>query len=117
MSKRRNRVIISPPPSPPAPAPAAPARFDVIVDFLTRAAVVVLCVVGFITAARWLAGSQLPDVGWVCWHVERATAAGSERGTRCDTEDGWHRERWPDGVVHAVPDNAQVVRRYPVHDR
>jgi hypothetical protein len=122
MARHRNRrVVITPPPSPPASAsaPAAPAPATApldVVDFLVRAAVVVLCVIGFVTAARWLAGPQLPDVGWVCWHVERATAAGSERDTRCDPQDGWHRERWPDGAVHAVPDRATVVQRRYVDD-
>jgi hypothetical protein len=41
----------------------------------------------------------------------RATVAGSEHGTKCDLETGWHAERWPDGATAAVPDRAQILRR------
>ncbi len=110
MARHRGpRVIISPPAAP------SPAKFD-LADFLTRAAVVALCVVGFVAVARWVDGLSRPAPGWICIEVARITADDTRRDRRCEPAAGWHAERWPDGATVAVPDHALVVRRTPVRD-
>jgi hypothetical protein len=112
---RNHRVVISPPPSSPAPAPAPakPATFDAIVDFLMRAAVVGLCVVGGVAVMTWIDGKMhpLPKPGVVCFDVTRSTAAGRSFSTKCDLDDGWHAERRADGTVIAIQDDARPLRR------
>jgi hypothetical protein len=46
----------------------------------------------------------------------RAPAARAAAAASRKPQAEWHAERWSDGVVHAVPDNAQVVRRRVVRD-
>jgi hypothetical protein len=80
-------------------------------DFLLRAAAVVVFVIGLVAIGSWIEHGRLPAPGWVCWDVTRSTAAGSDRGARCDLETGWHAEKWPNGETVAVPDRAQIIRR------
>jgi hypothetical protein len=114
MARHRNqRVIIQPPPSPPAPAAPATPPFDAA-DFLFRAVVVGLCVVGAIAVMSWIDGRlhPLPAPGVVCMEMTRSTAAGRTFSTKCDLDDGWHAERRGDGTVIAIPDDARPLRRY-----
>jgi hypothetical protein len=116
---RNHRVVITPPPSAPAPAAPAPAQapFDTV-DFLMRAAVVGLCVVGFVAVMTWVDGKvhPLPKPGVVCFDVTRSTSAGRTFSTKCDPDEGWHAERRVDGTMLPIPDDARPVRRYPVRD-
>jgi hypothetical protein len=104
---------------PPAPAPASPAaaRPDAL-DWLLRLAGAVVFVVGVITlASPWLHQAERPPPpGWICWRVERATSAGSQRQAQCEPAAGWHVETWPGAGRVAVPDRAMAERRYPVRD-
>jgi hypothetical protein len=101
------------PPPPPAPA-APPSRLLAAFDLVVQVALVAVLLIGFIAIARWLDGLSRPPAGWVCWSVTRSTAEDTQRDRTCEPAPGWHVEKWPDGATMAVPDNAQVVRRYPV---
>jgi hypothetical protein len=101
-------------PAPPPP-PAAPPPPDTF-GFVVRVAAIGAMVVGIIVAARWIERQTRPAAGWVCWDVARVTSEDTQRDRRCEPEEGWHIERWPDGTMVAVPDHAVVVRRYPVRD-
>ena len=106
-------------PPPPPPPPSAPAvKPDLLAELLQLAGGAVL-VVGIITlAAPWVhqVRHPLPPAGWVCWSIDRTTAAGTQHGSRCEPAAGWHVEHWPGGEQVAVPDVAAPVRRYPVRD-
>jgi hypothetical protein len=110
---RKNRVIIHKHAPPPAPPPAAKSESR-WVDALCELALVAGCIIGFVTVAVWVdaAVHPLPAPGWVCYRIERETAAGRQRGHRCSLLDGWHTERWPNGGTVAVPDEAPGRRHY-----
>jgi hypothetical protein len=117
-SPRRRRpatVTINPKPAAIAPPLLSYGR---TVDHLVQAAAVVALVIGIITVARWLDSVRHPlaPVGMVCWHVERVTATGRQRQDQCEPAEGWHVEEWPGVGRTVVPDDAKVVRRYPVRD-
>lgn len=99
-----------------APPAEAPPPGRTIGDTLWNIAAVALVLIGAVAIMRWLDGLSRPAPGWVCWHVERSTSAGREHGARCELQDGWHAERWPDGTTVAVPDNAPVVRRHYIRE-
>jgi hypothetical protein len=87
-----------------------------VMDFAFHAVVVGAAILGLVTAARWAFTPRLPDVGWRCVEIILSESTGQQRSSRCEPQQDWHAERWPDGVVHAVPDRAPVVRRYTVRD-
>jgi hypothetical protein len=89
-----------------------------MIDNLLKLAAFAAAVLGLITAARWAESVRhpLPPHGWVCWHVERATATGRQRQDQCEPAAGWHIEEWPGVGQMAVPDQAPVVRRHAVRD-
>jgi hypothetical protein len=83
---------------------------------LFNVALFAVLLIGLVATARWFDGLARPAPGWVCWQIARVTAEGTQRDRRCDLADGWHVERWPGGQQVAVPDQAEVLRRYPVRD-
>jgi hypothetical protein len=94
-----------------------------MLDVLIKLGAVGVFAVGVVTlASPWLRGADrqqnpLPPRGWTCWDVTRSTTEGRSRGHHCEPALGWHLE---ESVIAggrvAVPDDARVVRRYPVRD-
>jgi hypothetical protein len=122
--RHKKRVVIyaaalppaapSKPPEPPAaPAPSGPKPESTLLAVLVELAVIIACVVGFVTILVWLdaLAHPPPPPGWVCWSVTRETATQHRRSDRCEPADGWHVEEWPGVGRVAVPDR---VRRYQV---
>jgi hypothetical protein len=114
MARLRYHRPSPPPPAPPAPAP--PSTLLAAFDLVLQVGLVVLVVVGVVAVVRWVDGLSRPPAGWVCWQVARVTAEDTQRDRTCEPAAGWHVEEWPGHGRVAVPDDAKVVRRYPVRD-
>jgi hypothetical protein len=91
---------------------------SLMLDTVLKFAAFAACVVGLITAAKWVDAVRhpLPPAGWVCWQVTRSTSVGSRHDATCEPAEGWHLEDWPGVGKVSVPDDARPARRYPVQD-
>jgi hypothetical protein len=91
---------------------------SIMLDTVLKFAAFAACVVGLITAARWVDSIRhpLPPPGWVCWSITRSTSTESQHDRSCEPAAGWHLEQWPSGATVAVPDQAPVLRRHSVRD-